>query len=154
METKKCPKCGRELPISHFYQKKDGEYDYLCKEDRKGNIIDNKPWTALEACKYFDIPFIEYEWFSLVDHRRRHRNTSIKDYFFIKGDTIFGKYLSKMKLKSFQNYTYEDSSYINSIIKEEKTPIITNIEKYIDEFLLNNEKEYFNITKGRKNNEN
>ena len=34
METKKCPKCGRELPVSEFWKnasKEDGSQDY-CKD--------------------------------------------------------------------------------------------------------------------------
>ena len=145
METKKCSKCKKELPISHFYQKKDGEYDYLCKQHRKANIIDDQPYTVLESCKYFDIPFIEYEWFHLVNVTM-HRCVSHK----MQYDTIFGKYLSKMKLKDFQNYTYKDSSYINSIIKEKG---IANTEGYREEFLPKDIKEYFDITSGRENNE-
>ena len=142
MKTKRCLECEKELPISNFYQTKTGEYDWLCKQHRKENIIDNQPWTALDACKYFDIPFIEDIWFSMVDSAMHNCVSHKKQY-----DTIFGKYLSRMKLKSLQNYSYKDSLYLNNIsygIKEVA-------EKYRKEFLPLKIKEYFDITNGRKN---
>lgn len=44
METKVCPKCGRELPLSDFYNdrsKKDGK-ESNCKECRKEHRENNK----------------------------------------------------------------------------------------------------------------
>lgn len=44
METKVCPKCGRGLPLSDFYNdrsKKDGK-ESNCKECRKEHLENNK----------------------------------------------------------------------------------------------------------------
>ena len=115
MKVRKCLKCHKELPIHNFYQKKTGEYDFLCKEHRKEEIFDDQLWTVLDACKYFDIPFIEDKWFHLVfsticsciSHKRQY-------------NTVFGKYLSKMYSKDYRNYTYEDSFYSKDLINEKK----------------------------------
>lgn len=32
METKKCPRCGKELPIENFYIMKDGRVYAYCKQ--------------------------------------------------------------------------------------------------------------------------
>ena len=51
METKKCSKCGRELPLSEFHKFKrsiDGHQAY-CKQCRKmsGNVLENVPTIML-----------------------------------------------------------------------------------------------------------
>lgn len=51
MGTKKCSKCGRELPLSEFHKFKrsiDGHQAY-CKQCRKmsGNVLENVPTNML-----------------------------------------------------------------------------------------------------------
>lgn len=51
MKTKKCCKCGRELPLTEFHKFKrsmDGHQAY-CKQCRKmsGNILENVPTIML-----------------------------------------------------------------------------------------------------------
>ena len=51
MGTKRCSKCGRELPLSEFHKLKgsiDGHQAY-CKQCRKmsGNILENVPTIML-----------------------------------------------------------------------------------------------------------
>lgn len=45
METKRCKKCGRELPITEFMKTRWGKYSDVCKKcvnDKKGNTRYNK----------------------------------------------------------------------------------------------------------------
>ena len=53
-----------------------------------------------------DVPFIEYEWNMLIDV---HKNSN-----------VLGRYLAKMNLRGFRDYTYEDSNFLNELYKQRK----------------------------------
>lgn len=97
-----CEYCGKELDLSEFWTFKDGHPDSICKNCRKEAIDDNRPETFLPLMKMFDIPYIEEEWKNLVKRQK---------------ETVFGRYLNKMKLFGFKMYTFKDTDYLNSVRK-------------------------------------
>lgn len=107
-----CPLCLRILEEKKdFYFYKDFKTSYwICKECTKKDINDYDPETFLWLCKDFDIPYIEEEWATLRDRVMKKRASY----------SVFGKYLSKMKLCSWRTYTYKDTAKINKMITEKR----------------------------------
>ena len=55
METKKCPKCGRELPVSEFWKnasKEDGLQEYFKKRSKPSANNLKKVFTNPELAKF------------------------------------------------------------------------------------------------------
>jgi len=76
--------------------------------------IDNQnPDTFLWLLQDMDVPYIKEEWDSLF------AKAMAKDPYKITGMSVYGKYLSKMKLKQWQGYTYADSEKLRKE-KDEK----------------------------------
>lgn len=113
-ETQKCWRCKRELSIQDFYKHKDGKIDHVCKECLIADVKDNDPISFLGLLRRFDIPYIEKEWAVLVE-RQKIKAVEKGEY-----HTIFGKYLSKMKLKGWKGYTFEDSAELNQRMNHNK----------------------------------
>lgn len=114
-----CECCEKELDLIEFWTFKDGHSDSVCKSCRRKTIDDNRPETFLPLMIMFDIPYIKEEWKTLVK-RNKEKNFICK--------TIFGKYLSKMKLKGFRMFTFEDTDYLNNI-REEKEKYWASLQK-------------------------
>lgn len=93
MATKYCEKCGRTLKDIDFYQYKDGSKTELCKKCLTMHINNFDPSTFLWLLEKMDVPYIPQEWDSLRD-KAYERNPDT-----MNGMSVFGKYLSKMKLK-------------------------------------------------------
>lgn len=143
-EFKECLDCKKILPIKYFYENKNSKYDYLCKDCRCKKIYDDKPWTVLDSCEYFDIPFIELEWFSMVEKEMYKCVANKKQY-----TTIFPKYLAKMKLKSWRSFSYKDSKELNYLNNEDYYH--NKINEYRKKFFSYDIREYIDIIKEIKN---
>ena len=94
------------INTNQFFKHRDGYYYIKYTKDEINQMIDvYNPLTFLPFLEELDFPYIKYEWQKLV-----------KDYIEKKGFNfrVFGRYLAKMKLTSFKNFTYKDSDWINS----------------------------------------
>ena len=103
-KTQICSKCHKKLELNNFYKFKDNTQDTICKECR---LEGRRDWCTSDYFPLFelyDIPLIYSEWNNLVDGQIRVCVIENKPY-----KSIFGKYLSKMKLKGFKNYTWKDT---------------------------------------------
>lgn len=99
-EVLQCEKCGMTSNINDFYRYRDSEERYpVCKRCILSQLDIHNPDTFLWLLKELDIPYIGYEWDGLV---QRYNNKS-----------VLGRYLSKMKLKGFKAYKWEDSDELN-----------------------------------------
>ena len=94
-----CIKCKRTLADTKFYTYKDGAKCELCKDCLTMHIDNWDPETFLWILEKFDLPYIESEWNILRDR------AYAKDPHKMTGLSVIGKYISKMKLKQFKNYT-------------------------------------------------
>ena len=110
---KKCSMCEKYLPESSFYVLKNGYIDILCKKCRCKGCSDDKPWTFFPIMIYYDIPYIEKEWLELIKHQIKRAISNNGQY-----SSVFGKYLSKMKLCSFKNAGFKDSAWFNNNFQE------------------------------------
>jgi hypothetical protein len=88
---------------TNFYTYKDGTKAELCKSCLTMHINNFEPDTFLWLLEKFDVPYIPGEWITLRD------KAYAKDPFKMNGMSVFGKYLSKMKLKQFKDYSWADT---------------------------------------------
>lgn len=109
MANRICQKCGKMMDENaKFYQYKDGRKTELCKSCLTMHIDNFDPNTFLWLLEKMDVPYIPEEWDTLRD-RAFAKNPNLN------GMSVFGKYLSKMKLKQWMNYGWADTEKLNSL---------------------------------------
>ena len=96
-------KWAREI---NFYTYKDGSKANMCKQCLTMHIDNFNPDTFLWLLKEFDVPYIEEEWNVLRD------KAFAKDPKKMNGMSVFGKYISKMKLKQWMKYNWADTEML------------------------------------------
>ena len=114
MATKYCEKCGRTLKDIDFYQYKDGSKTELCKKCLTMHINNFDPSTFLWLLEKMDVPYIPQEWDSLRD-KAYEKNPDT-----MNGMSVFGKYLSKMRLNQWKEYGWKDSEDLQKEAEEKK----------------------------------
>ena len=107
-----CSKCGKTMASTNFYTYKDGSKCELCKACLTMHINNWEPDTYLWLLEKFDVPYIAEEWNVLRDRAYQ------KDPYKMTGMSVFGKYLSKMKLKQWKEYTWADTERLKAIAEE------------------------------------
>ena len=123
-ELKACQKCGKVMDTeTQFYLRKDGSRMDLCKKCLTMHIDNFNPETFLWILKDMDLPYIPEEWNVLRD-RAFAKNPNLT------GMSVLGKYLSKMKLKQFKAYGWEDSERLQALNEEKKKAVQVEKEKY------------------------
>lgn len=121
---KACQKCGKVMDEeAQFYLRKDGTRMDLCKKCLTMHIDNFNEETFLWILKEMDLPYIPEEWNVLRD-RAFAKNPNLN------GMSVFGKYLSKMKLKQFKQYGWEDSEKLQALNAEKKKAVEVEREKY------------------------
>lgn len=98
-----CQKCTKSLDEEQFYTYKNGSKTELCKKCLTMHIDNFDPETFLWILQKMDVPYIEEEWNVLRDR------AYAKDPKKMNGMSVFGKYISKMKLKQWKKYTWADT---------------------------------------------
>lgn len=101
-----CEKCGKRLKAINFYTYKDGRKTELCKACLTMHMDAFNPETFLWALEKLDIPYVEKKWNGLRDKAYQ------KDPLKMNGMTVFGKYLSAMKLKPWKDYSWADNELL------------------------------------------
>lgn len=112
-EQRYCEKCRKTMADTNFYTYKDGSKCELCKNCVTMHIDNWDSDTFLWLLEKFDVPYIPPEWNILRDR------AYAKDPYKITGMSVFGKYLSKMKLKQWKGYTWADTDRLQ-VEAEEK----------------------------------
>ena len=103
-----CEKCGKTMDDNQFYKSKridkyppDGTMN-ICKKCLTMHVDNWNPETYMWILEEIDVPYIKDEWDALLEKYG-------KDPKKITGMTIIGRYLSKMKLKQWNKYTWADT---------------------------------------------
>lgn len=103
-----CKKCGKIMDDKQFYTSKnlekyppDGKMD-ICKKCLTMHVDNWDPETYKWILQEIDVPYIKEEWNGLLEKYG-------KDPKKVTGLTIIGRYLSKMKLKQWNKYTWADT---------------------------------------------
>ena len=116
MAQQYCSKCRKTMADTNFYTYKNQEKCELCKSCLTMHINNWEPDTYLWLLEKFDVPYIEAEWNILRDRAYQ------KDPYKMNGMSVFGKYLSKMKLKQWKEYTWADTERLK-LEAEEKAKL-------------------------------
>lgn len=111
MEKKQCERCGKTINIDNFYvSKRVDRYSpngvvSKCKTCYTAHINNWEPSTFQSLLEDIDVPYIPSEWNTILErYGQDPKKTSTV--------AIFGRYLSKMKLKQYAEYGYEDTEKI------------------------------------------
>ena len=98
-----CEKCNKWMGENEFFTYKDGSKTEFCKQCLTMYIDNFDENTFLWLLKKMDVPYIPAEWNTLRDRIYE------KDPSKLKSGSVFGRYLSKMKLKQWRQYSWDDS---------------------------------------------
>ena len=135
-----CKTCKRTMSDIQFYTtKRLDKYPtgHLseCKKCITRHINNYDPSTFLWILEEIDVPYIEYEWTGLLERAVAERGADR-----ISGISILGKYLAKMKLIQYRNYSWADSENLKIKYDEQKAQVMAaqgysgeEIEKAITE---------------------
>lgn len=124
MANRTCIKCGRSMDENtQFYQHKDGSKTDMCKKCLTMHIDNFNPDTFLWILEKMDVPYIPEEWNTLRD-RAFAKNPNLT------GMSVFGKYLSKMKLKQWKDFTWADSAKLQALNEEKRQTAAKEIEQF------------------------
>lgn len=128
-----CEKCRKTMDEDNFYTYKDGSKTELCKKCLTMHIDNYNPDTYLWLLEKMDVPYLPVEWNVLRDR------AYAKDPYKMNGMSVFGKYLSKMKLKQWKNYGWADTERLQAQQAEQEQayilehPEVTEKDKKIKE---------------------
>ena len=136
-EQRFCSKCRKTMADTNFYTYKDGSKCELCKACLTMHINNFEPDTFLWLLEKFDVPYIPAEWNILRDR------AYAKDPYKMNGMSVFGKYLSKMKLKQWKNFTWADTERLQAEA-EEKAKLYGQPQEIAEEKLAEMEEAYKN----------
>jgi hypothetical protein len=126
-EQKLCQKCGRMMDAdTKFYTYKNGDKTEMCKNCLTMHIDNFDPNTFLWLLEKMDVPYLPEEWNSIRD-KAFAKNPNLN------GTSVFGKYLSKMKLNQFRDkvtgkqYGWADTDRLNE--QRKKTQVAQTEER-------------------------
>ena len=109
-----CEKCKRTMNAGEFYSSNDlekypneGKFP-KCKKCMTMHVDNWNPDTYLWILQEADVPYIPDEWNKLM-------STYARDNKKLTGMTIIGRYLSKMKLKQYKDYRWEDNEFLQEL---------------------------------------
>lgn len=102
---KTCTRCGETYSKGkqhmYFYNSHNNTIELnVCKQCVQDLLDVNNISEVLLVLKALDIPFIEREWNMLINRYGKNSN-------------IIGRYIAKMKLRGYRDFTYEDSKIFN-----------------------------------------
>lgn len=113
--NKMCQKCSKMLDEDlQFYTYKNGEKTEMCKKCLTMHIDNFDESTYLWLLEKMDVPYIPEEWNVLRD-RAFAKNPNLN------GMSVFGKYLSKMKLKQWRGSGWADTDKLNALRAEKRS---------------------------------
>lgn len=107
-----CEKCTRPLKEDNFYTYRNGEKTELCKNCLTMHINNFDPETYVWLLEKMDVPYAPWEWESLLEKAYAKNPDGLT------GTSVFGKYLSKMKLNQWKDKRWADTEAVQA--KHEK----------------------------------
>lgn len=122
-KTYYCKVCGRTMDTDQFYTSNrldrypnDGKL-LECKKCITRHVDNWNPKTYLWILEEINVPYIEEEWNTLLERYGKDRTK-------VTGMTILGRYLSKMKLNQYKNYSWEDTEKIKAEMDARKRDVM------------------------------
>ena len=129
MEKRTCQKCNRFLNIDQFYRSRNLEayppegYLPVCKKCFTMHLNNWEPSSITPLLEIMDVPYIPEEWEALLQRYGQDPKKTSQT-------AIFGRYLSKMKLKQFSDYRFADSERIIEAREKQKQIAAARDESY------------------------
>lgn len=129
MEKRTCQKCNRFLNIDQFYRSRNLEayppegYLPVCKKCFTMHLNNWEPSSITPLLEIMDVPYIPEEWEALLQRYGQDPKKTSQT-------AIFGRYLSKMKLKQFSDYRFADSERILEEREKQKQIAAARDESY------------------------
>lgn len=118
-----CKVCGRTMDADQFYQSRrvekyppDGFFNE-CKKCLTRHVNNWDPRTYMWILQEADVPYIEDEWNKLLQKYGQDRSK-------VTGMTILGRYLSKMKLKQYRDYRWDDTEKLKAAADERTAEVM------------------------------
>lgn len=109
-----CEKCNKTMKSDNFYSSNnlekypnDGKFPF-CRVCMTMHVDNFDPSTYLWILQEADVPYIPDEWNKLLAKYGQDRAS-------LKGTSIVGRYLSKMKLKQWKNYRWKDNEFLQEL---------------------------------------
>ena len=108
-----CKNCNSTKDGDNFYLSNnlekypEGKVD-LCKKCMTLHVDNWDPSTYLWILQEIDVPYIPEEWNKLLASHGKDRSK-------MTGLTILGRYLSKMKLKQYKNFRWDDTDHLQEL---------------------------------------
>lgn len=109
---------GDEFYTSHRLDRypKDGKMSE-CKKCLTRHVDNWDPSTYVWILEEIDVPYLPDEWNKLLEKYGQNREK-------LTGMTILGRYLSKMKLKQYKEFHYDDTERLKAESDEKKTEVM------------------------------
>ena len=107
-----CEKCGKTMDENSFFTYKDGTKTEMCKKCLTMHIDNFDESTFLWLLQKMNVPYVPEEWNTLRDRLYE------KDPSKVTSQSVFGRYLSKMKLKQWRSYTWDDTERLQEESKQ------------------------------------
>lgn len=108
-----CEKCGKTMGEDSFYTSNnlekypdDGKLPQ-CKKCITMHVNNWDPATYLWILQEIDVPYVPDEWNKLMATYAKNKK--------VTGMTILGRYLSKMRLKQYQDYRWKDTEFLQEL---------------------------------------
>ena len=111
---KRCQKCGKTMKDISFYTYKNGEKTEFCKKCLTMHVDNFDESSFVWLLEKMDVPYIPGEWNSIRDR------LFAKDPDSLDGTSVFGRYLSKMRLKKWKDFGYKDSERLLAELGESR----------------------------------
>lgn len=127
-ELLSCKKCGRQLKDTEFYTDRDKKKLDLCKKCLTMHVDNFDPQTFLWILQQVDIPYVPNEWEII-----RNKAIETKGPDSLNGMSVIGKYISKMKLKQWKDYRWEDTDKLMVQLEERQKAQIAEQQEYLDD---------------------
>lgn len=108
-----CNKCNRTMNADQFYGSNnlikypEGKLTQ-CKKCTSMHVDNFNADTYLWILQECDVPYVPDEWNKLLAKYAQDRSK-------LTGMTILGRYLSKMKLKQYKDYTWKDTEFLQEV---------------------------------------
>lgn len=117
-EKRYCEKCRSTKNVDNFYKSNNLEkypagYLNQCKDCITMHVDNWNSDTFMWILQECDVPYVPDEWNKLLA-------SYAKDPSSVKGTTIIGRYLSKMKLKQFKDFRWKDTGFLQDKANHEK----------------------------------
>ena len=127
-ETLSCKKCGRQLKETEFYTDRNKKKLDLCKKCMTMHVDNFDPQTFLWILQQVDIPYVPNEWEII-----RNKAIESKGPDSLNGMSVVGKYISKMKLKQWKDYHWEDTDKLMAQLEERQKAQMAEQQEYLDD---------------------